>query len=72
MYVGVITAILGWVVLYQTTALLLYAIAVWINFQLFVLLYEEPHLQRKFGGEYDEYRSRVGRWLPRFGKHFLS
>jgi protein-S-isoprenylcysteine O-methyltransferase Ste14 len=26
---------------------------------------EEPGLRRRFGAEYDEYRARVPRWLPR-------
>ncbi len=32
---------------------------------LFVLAYEEPHLERAFGAEYEEYRAAVPRWLPR-------
>ena len=34
-------------------------------FSLFVMIYEEPHLAKVFGAEYEEYRARVGRWLPR-------
>lgn len=26
---------------------------------------EEPHLRRRFGGDYDEYRRHVPRWIPR-------
>jgi len=33
---------------------------------VFVLLYEEPALRRKFGEEYEVYCKRVPRWLPRF------
>jgi protein-S-isoprenylcysteine O-methyltransferase Ste14 len=36
-----------------------------VCFHLFVVLYEEPRLQKEFGAEYDAYRSRAGRWLPR-------
>ena len=32
---------------------------------VFVLLYEEPTLRRKFGEEYEPYCKRVPRWLPR-------
>jgi protein-S-isoprenylcysteine O-methyltransferase Ste14 len=32
---------------------------------VFVLLYEEPTLRRKFGEEYEAYCKRVPRWLPR-------
>lgn len=37
----------------------------WDTFHLFVVLYEEPHLRRKFGAEYKAYCVRVPRWLPR-------
>jgi protein-S-isoprenylcysteine O-methyltransferase Ste14 len=39
------------------------AFAVGVN--VFVLLYEEPTLRRKFGEEYEAYCKRVPRWLPR-------
>jgi len=45
--------------------LLWYALGVGTVFHLFVLLYEEPHLKRVFGGEYEDYCVRVNRWLPR-------
>jgi protein-S-isoprenylcysteine O-methyltransferase Ste14 len=32
----------------------------------FRLLYEEPHLRRAFGAEYEDYSVRVGRWLPKW------
>jgi len=31
----------------------------------FVLFYEEPTLHRQFGAEYDTYRDRVPRWIPK-------
>ena len=65
MYVGVITTILGWAILYQTPGLLLYALGVALCFQCFIVFYEEPYLQRTFGSSYQKYRVRVGRWLPR-------
>lgn len=64
MYLGVLTTILGWATLFRTTALLWYALGVATAFHLFVMLYEEPHLKRVFGREYEEYCARVNRWLP--------
>lgn len=64
MYVGVLTTILGWGVLYQAGTVFLYALGIGTMFQLFVTLYEEPHLQSLFGESYAEYRARVPRWLP--------
>jgi len=65
MYVGVLTTTLGWAVLFHTWRLLAYSACVWTAFQLFILLYEEPHLGRIFPGEYAEYRARVPRWFVR-------
>ena len=64
MYVGVLTTLLGWVVLFASLELLVYSACVGTCFQLFVVCYEEPHLSRTFGKSYDEYRSRVSRWIP--------
>lgn len=68
MYLGILMVLLGWVVSYPSTALAVYALAVGACFHLFVVLYEEPHLSRQFGPDYDLYRARVGRWLPRAGR----
>jgi protein-S-isoprenylcysteine O-methyltransferase Ste14 len=65
MYVGMLTILSGWTVLFGAT-LLAYALCVWIVFHLFVVFYEEPHLARLFGAEYEDYRTKVRRWLPRF------
>ena len=67
-YVGVLTVLLGWAVMFRGMGLLIYAVCVAICFHLFVVLYEERHLQKEFGGEYADYRSRVSRWLPRLGR----
>ncbi len=36
-----------------------------LGVHLFVVLYEEPTLRRKFGAEYDAYCQNVSRWWPR-------
>ena len=64
-YVGVLSIILGWAMLFQAAGVLIYGVCVAAAFHLFVVLYEEPQLARDFGGEYEVYRSRVGRWIPR-------
>jgi len=65
MYLALFSALLGWLLLYQILALLLYAIAVAALVTAFVVRYEEPHLQREFGANYTEYKAIVPRWLPR-------
>jgi protein-S-isoprenylcysteine O-methyltransferase Ste14 len=64
MYTGVLTVILGWAMLFGAFELVLYALVVGACFQSFIILYEEPHLRAEFGSEYEEYCTRVGRWLP--------
>jgi protein-S-isoprenylcysteine O-methyltransferase Ste14 len=63
MYVGVVTVIAGWALVYRSATLLGYGAIVATCFTVFVVLYEEPHLSRVFGAEYDDYKRRVGRWL---------
>jgi protein-S-isoprenylcysteine O-methyltransferase Ste14 len=65
MYVGVLTVILGWALLFGEAVLALYALLVGTCFHLFIVLYEEPHLRAEFGDEYDAYCAMVARWLPR-------
>ena len=65
MYVGVLALIVGQALLLGREVLLVWAGAAAILFQLFVVFHEEPELRKRFGAEYDDYRRRVGRWLPR-------
>ena len=66
MYVGVLAAILGQALVFANWRLFAYAGLVWLMFELFVLIYEEPTLKRTFGQEYAAYRANVPRWVPRF------
>lgn len=65
MYVGIVMALVGEAILFESINLLIYAAAFWLPAHLFVVLHEEPTLQRKFGRQYDEYRRQVPRWIPR-------
>ena len=65
MYLAVTSLILGQALLLGSRHLLAYAIIPWLAAQLFVLIYEEPTLQRTFGDEYEAYRAHVPRWIPR-------
>ena len=67
MYLGVLAVILGWAIFFRASALALYGAVVAALFHAFVVLYEEPHLRKKFGAEYADYCARVPRWLPRLG-----
>ena len=64
MYLGVPLVIGGWTILFRSPALAAYAMCVAACFHMFILLYEEPHLRREFGADYERYCSEVRRWLP--------
>jgi len=72
MYVGVLTVVLAWAALFRDPRLLVYATCVATAFHLFVVFYEERHLAELFGTDYDAYRGRVGRWLPRPARRLTS
>jgi protein-S-isoprenylcysteine O-methyltransferase Ste14 len=64
-YVAVTSLILGQALILGNLPILVYGLAVWILFHLFVLVYEEPTLKETFGAQYDAYRRGVRRWIPR-------
>lgn len=65
MYIGVATIVLGQAVLFQSWHIVEYLAIVLVIVQFFVLFYEEPTLASQFGTEYQEYKKRVPRWIPR-------
>jgi len=67
-YVGVSSIFLGHFFWFGYWALLIYTVFAFIGVHLFVVLYEEPTLKRKFGAAYVEYLKRVPRWIPKLSK----
>jgi len=65
MYLAVLAVILGEAMALWQPWLLIYAAVVALSFAVFVRVYEEPTLTRKFGAEYEAYCLAVPRWLPR-------
>jgi protein-S-isoprenylcysteine O-methyltransferase Ste14 len=63
MYVGVITILVGWCILWDSRTLMIYAALFAIGFHLRVVLFEEPWAAGRFGAEWDAYRARVSRWF---------
>jgi protein-S-isoprenylcysteine O-methyltransferase Ste14 len=63
MYVSVLLAVIGQALLRWSGTVLGYAFLLFVVLNLFVRLYEEPTLARKFGQPYLDYRTRVPRWL---------
>jgi protein-S-isoprenylcysteine O-methyltransferase Ste14 len=65
MYLGLLIAILGQALLFDSPWLVLYAAVGWIATASFVRWYEEPTLVRTYGEQYEEYRRNVAAWTPR-------
>jgi protein-S-isoprenylcysteine O-methyltransferase Ste14 len=65
MYLAVAATIVGQALLLGQLVLLLYAAAFLVVVAAFVRWYEEPTLRRRFGPEYEAYRSAVPGWWPR-------
>ena len=62
---GVLAILLGEAVLLGSLALLMWFAAVFAANAVYLPLVEERGLKRRFGREYDAYRSQVPRWIPR-------
>ena len=65
MYVANVAIILGCGAVFGAWVLVAWAAVVLVAFHLFVVIYEEPTLERIFGVDYEAYRRSVGRWFPR-------
>ena len=65
MYLGVLSMIFGQAVFFANRHLAEYGACAWLVMELFVLVYEEPVLRRRYGSQYDRYCQAVSRWIPR-------
>jgi protein-S-isoprenylcysteine O-methyltransferase Ste14 len=66
MYIGASTVLLGTALFYHSAALLAFAAGFLMIVHIFVVLYEEPTLERTFGAQYADYRNAVRRWVPKW------
>jgi protein-S-isoprenylcysteine O-methyltransferase Ste14/ADP-ribose pyrophosphatase YjhB (NUDIX family) len=64
MYVAITTILLGEAMFYGSLPLLAWTVVAWFLMNLFVVLYEEPNLRRRFGPAYEAYLEAVPRWVP--------
>lgn len=64
MYIGGFGVLLGAGLILRSSSIVGLAFLFLLFTHLFVLLYEEPALTRRFDGPYLDYKSSVRRWLP--------
>lgn len=65
MYVGIVCILIGESILLASSRMVVYTGSVFVLFNLFIVLYEEPALRRKFGTDYEVYIKTVSRWVPK-------
>jgi protein-S-isoprenylcysteine O-methyltransferase Ste14 len=69
MYVAGLIGLLGWILWSPSFSLILVFIIFFIATHLFITLYEEPNLKKRFGESYEQYLHQVPRWIPKFTKN---
>jgi protein-S-isoprenylcysteine O-methyltransferase Ste14 len=57
--------LVGRALLFGSPVLVVYTAGIALRFHVFVVLYKEPTLRRRFGVEYETYCRAVPRWIPR-------
>lgn len=65
MYIGGLSVILGAGLALASPSIVVLAGVFGLSAHLFVVLYEEPALNRRFGASYTRYKASINRWLPR-------
>ncbi|MEX1139902.1 MAG: isoprenylcysteine carboxylmethyltransferase family protein [Bacteroidota bacterium] len=65
MYVGGAIVLLGFGLWNTSTTMALFTIFFLLLAHFFVVLYEEPALEREFGPDYLLYKTAVSRWIPK-------
>jgi protein-S-isoprenylcysteine O-methyltransferase Ste14 len=68
MYIGGLILLAGFGCYQGSLAILLFAVAVFALFHLYVVFVEEPGLQARFGESYLAYKRAVNRWVPKFSQ----
>ncbi len=66
MYLAVLAIVLGQAWILWRSELVVYGAGAALAVELWVRLYEEPTLARRYGEEYRRYRAAVPRWAVRF------
>jgi protein-S-isoprenylcysteine O-methyltransferase Ste14 len=64
MYIGGLTLLLGFGLLLRSASIVLLAFFLFLVVHLFVVLVEEPGLERRFGESYFAYKASTNRWIP--------
>lgn len=65
MYLGMLLVLVSEALFFRSSAVALYAAGAWAAAQTFLVVFEEPQLEQRFGEPYRQYLSSTPRWIPR-------
>ena len=63
MYIGYLSMIFGEVFLFGRLSLTIYAAIMIFTIHSYVVLFEEPKLEKRFGESYKDYKRKIPRWI---------
>ena len=65
MILSVIFVLLGEACFFGSIPTAIWCLLFWVINTVYFIYFEEPGLAKRFGGEYEEYKKHVRRWIPR-------
>jgi len=65
MYFGALLILVSEALFFSSKWLVLYASFLWLALHIFIVVFEEPQLAKRFGESYRAYLVSTPRWLPR-------
>jgi protein-S-isoprenylcysteine O-methyltransferase Ste14 len=68
MSLGAVTMMAGLALFCRSPAILFFSPLLFLLIHIFIVLVEEPGLEKRFGESYRKYKLAVNRWLPTFGR----
>jgi protein-S-isoprenylcysteine O-methyltransferase Ste14 len=68
MIIGLVTVLIGESITILSLHIFIWAVIFFVVHNIFIFVYEEPNLKKKFGEEYTTYKNNVPRWIPRIEK----
>ena len=69
---GVVLALWGEAFFFTNAVIIAYALIFTWCIHFWVIFFEEPALQERFGKEYQDYKKAVPRWFPKFRKYIAK
>lgn len=66
MYVGGLSLLIGFGLYLESTSVLIFGVVLCLVVHGFVVLVEEPGLEKRFGESYHQYKLPVNRWFPKW------